>query len=216
MATNEPGVTALTADATKFATAVVPHAIDANGTAVPQSSTAPAPVSGVPRLIAAVGTVLTRAANTTAYSVGDSVSDSATIGSVTALPVTLSDVNDAPVTLDRIHVTTADTGPGAASATWEIYIYNSDPTANSGVQGGDNTAFSNKRAGLLGRMIGTWIAMQDGSFLEAVPVAGSRIISPPGTGAKTVWLQYKTDTAFTSSAISLTYTPTVEGFQGRA
>lgn len=174
------------------------------------------PVVEAPKLLAAAGTVLTRAANATPYSIGDSVSNNATIGSVVALPVTLSDTNDQPVTLEKIRIDTADTGPGAAGASWDIYVYNSDPTASSGVQGGDNTAFSNKRAGLIGRMNGTWIPMQDGSFLEAVPVAGSRLISPPGTGAKTVWLQYKTNTAFTPSANSLTYTPTVEGFQGRA
>lgn len=170
---------------------------------------------GRPRFFAAVGTALTRAANATPYSIDDSVSDNATIGSVTALPVTVSDVDDDPVTIERIRIDTADTGPGTAGATWEIYVYNSNPTASSGVQGGDNTAFSNKRAGLIGRMTGTWLPMQDGSFLEATPLVGSRLTTAPGSGAKTLWLQYKTKTAFTPSANSTVYTPTVEGFQGR-
>lgn len=173
-------------------------------------------VETAPKVTVVAGTALTRAANTTAYSTGDSVSDNATIGSVTALPVTLSDTNDIPSTLEKIRVDTADTGPGTAAIAWDIYVYRSDPTANSGVQGGDNTAFSNKRAGLIGRMTGTWIPMQDGSFLEAVPYYGNRISTLPGTGAKTVWLQYKTLGAFTPSANSLTYTPTVESFQARA
>lgn len=191
-----------------------------NLTTVVSGGSVSATITGVveeaPKITISAGTVLTRAANTTPYSINDSVSDNATIGSVTALPVTLSDTNDTPATIEKIRITTADTGPGTAAIAWDIYVYNSDPTANSGVQGGDNTAFSNKRAGLIGRMTGTWIPMQDGSFLEATPYYGVRISTLPGSGAKTVWLQYKTLGAFTPSANSLTYTPTVESFQGRA
>ncbi|TIX27291.1 hypothetical protein [Mesorhizobium sp.] len=166
------------------------------------------------KFIAAAGNALTRPANTTAYTANDAISDNATIGSVTAKSITVSDVNDDMVTLERMRLDTNDTGIGGKSV--RVYLYNSDPTANSGVQGGDNAAFSNKRAGLIGRMSGTFSAMQDGAFAELVPDAGSRIIAAPTSGARTVYWQLQALEAFTPSANSTTFTPTLEGFQGAA
>jgi hypothetical protein len=166
------------------------------------------------RFFSVAGTVLTRPANATPYTANDSVSNNATAGSVTALSFTVSDVNDGPVTLEEMMLTTADTG--VASKSFRAWIYNSDPTASSGVQAGDNAAFSNKRAGFVGTMSGTWRAMQDGSVVRMVPDEGSRIIANPSTGGKTFWYQLQTLSDFTPSANSTTFTPSLRGFQGRA
>src|SRR6185503_2896796 len=88
----------------------------------------PLPTASVPRVIDVAFTVLTRPANTTAYAAGDSISDNATAGSVTALPATASDVNDAPMVLTHLKLETTDTGFGGQ--TIRAYVYNSDPTAN--------------------------------------------------------------------------------------
>lgn len=168
------------------------------------------------RLIAATATTLTRPANTTAYAALDSISDNGTAGSVTALPVTVSDTNDAPVAITFIELDTNDTGLAAAGQV-RVYVYNSDPTASSGVGAGDNAAFSNKRAGLRGTFVGTFRAMSDGGKAICIPEDGQPyLISLPGSGAKTLWYQIQAITAFTPSANSTTIIPTFKGFQGRA
>lgn len=169
---------------------------------------------------AVAGTVLTRPANTTAYSAGDAISDNATAGSVTALPVTVGAENDAPLTLTEIELDTSDTGL-AAGVVVDVYVYSSDPTASSGVVGGDNAAFSNKRAGFRARFRGTFLAFSDGGKAICRPVDGDNAVMPvavvaPESGGKRLWLQYKAVTGFTPSANSTTITPRVKGFQGRA
>lgn len=172
------------------------------------------------RLFAVAGTALTRPANQTPYSINDSVSDNATAGSVTANSVSLSDTNDDPISIRRVRLTTADTGPATAGATFEMYLFRSDPTANSGVGGGDNAAFSQKQAGFIGRLSGTFIggtgSWSDGSTAVLTPIDGAEITTLPVSGAKTIFWQIKTLTAWTPSANSTTFTPTFEGFQGRA
>lgn len=175
---------------------------------------------GTSREFAVVGTTLTRPANTTTYTAGDAISDNATAGSVTVQPVTVSDVNDAPITLADIILDTNDTGL-AAAINVDVFVYNSDPTASSGVGGGDNSAFSNKKAGFVGRFRGTFLAFSDGGKAICRPVDGDNTLMQvlnvkPGSGAKTLWLQYKAVTGFTPSANSTTIIPTVRGFQGRA
>lgn len=166
------------------------------------------------RFYAAAFSTLTRPANTTAYSANDSVSDNATAGSVTALSASVSDTNDAPISVDRVRVVTTDTGVSAA--TFRAWIYNSDPTASTGVGGGDNAAFSNKKAGFVGTLSGSFRAMNDGCVAVLTPDEGQRIVCAPGSGAKTLWIQYQTLTGFTPSASSTTFIGTAEGFQGRA
>lgn len=168
------------------------------------------------KYIVASGTALTRPANTTPYTAGDSVSDNATAGSVTANVITVADANDAPLAIERFRLETEDTGiRGKAVRVW---LYRSDPTANSGVVAGDNAAFSNKRAGFVGSLSGTFSAatggFSDGGVACLVPDQGSRIICKPGTGAQTIWWQLQALEDFTPSANSTTFTPTVEGFQG--
>ena len=168
-------------------------------------------------LIAATGSTLTRPANTTAYSANDSVSDNGTAGSVTANTVTISDLNGNPVALTRVRLATTDTGPATAGATFEMWLFRSDPTANSGVGGGDNAAYSQKQAGFVGRLSGTFPSgFSDGSVAVLTPVEGTVSIANAGDGALTLWWQLRTLTAFTPSANSTTFIPTFEGIQGRA
>lgn len=166
------------------------------------------------KFFAVAGTALTRAANQTPYTALDAISDNATPASVTAKSITVSDVNDDTVTIERLRLASTDTGIAAKSV--RAWFYNSDPTANTGVAGGDNLAFSNKQAGFIGTMSGTFRAFADGSVAVLVPDEGSRIITAPGTGARTIWWQLQALDAFTPSANSTTFTPTAEGFQGAA
>lgn len=166
------------------------------------------------RLIVAVATTLTRPANVTAYTALDSISDNATAGSVTALPVTVSSTNDAPIRIDKIGVVTTDTGLAGKSIA--VHVFNSDPTASSGVGAGDNAAWSNKKAGYLGRFSGSFRTLSDGAHATLVPDEGSSLICLPGSGAKTLWIQFQTLNDFTPSANSTTLIATLRGVQGIA
>ncbi|MER9355574.1 hypothetical protein NKI61_20090 [Mesorhizobium sp. M0514] len=166
------------------------------------------------KFIVAAGTALTRAANQTPYTANDAVSNSATPGSVTANVITVADLNNEPLTIERFRLDSNDTG--FAGKAVRVWLYNSDPTASSGVVGGDNLAFSNKKAGFIGTMSGTFRTFSDGAAAVLVPDEGARIITTPGSGAQTIWWQLQALEAATSSASSTTFTPTVEGFQGAA
>lgn len=199
-----------------IAQAVVPHTIDANGNAVPVGSANPGPVEYFPKPIVATGAVMARPANTTAYSAGDAVSNNATAASVTPISFAASDVSNAPLLLTHVELLSSDSGPAAAGATFEVWLFNSDPTANAGVGGGDNAAFSQKQAGFVGRMQGTFIAASDGSMAICTPVEGSFIPTTPSSGGTTIYALLKTLTAFTPSANGTTFATTLKGVQGRA
>lgn len=181
------------------------------------------------KAFSAAFSTLTRPANTTAYTAGDSISDNATAGSVTALSATVSDVNDDPMFISEILVTSTDTG--LAGKRIRAYLYNSDPTASSGVSGGDNVAFSNKKAGYIGSMSGRMEAgFSDGTPGRLVPsyqlaadttdLAGAPasgfIVTKPTSGAKTLFVQFQAIDAFTPSASSTTIIATIRGWQARA
>ena len=171
-------------------------------------------VRGEPEMFSAVFSTLTRPANTTAYLANQSISDNATAGSVTALSASPSDTNDDPICITEILVDTNDTGL-AAGIQIRAWLYNSDPTANSGVGGGNGATFSNKRAGFIGSCSGTFRAFSDGGKARLVPDEGSYIVSVPTSGAKTIFIQYQTLAGFTPSAVSTTLIGTARGFQGR-
>lgn len=166
------------------------------------------------KLIHATGSTLTRPANVTPYSIGDSVSNNATPGSVTANTVTIADLNDEPLSIERVRLVSTDTGFAAKAV--RLWLYRSDPTANSGVVGGDNLAFSNKQAGFIGTLSGVFRTFSDGSTAVLVPDEGARIITTPGSGVQTLWWQLQSLDAPTPSANSTTFIPTFEGFQGGA
>lgn len=163
-----------------------------------------------------LGATLTRAANTTPYSINDAVSDNATPGSVTALTTNdLSDANDIPVDILEILLISSDTGPGTANATIRCHLFNTDPTASSGVVGGDNLAYSNKQAGWIGSFSGVMRPFSDGSRGRLVPDEGTILSALPASGAKNYWYQLQTLTAFTPSANSTTFAARFKGFQAR-
>jgi len=159
---------------------------------------------------------LTRPANTTPYTALDSISDNGTAGNVTANVVTLSDTNDVGVEIPEVLLDSSDTGPGSAGIQIRLHLFNADPTASSGVVGGDNAAWSNKKNGWVGSFTGTMRAFSDGSRGVLVPDEGSLRIANPTSSAKTFYWQLQTLGAFTPSANSTTFTPRFKGFQGRA
>lgn len=164
-------------------------------------------------IVAAGSAVITRPANTTAYTAGDAVSNNATAGSVTSGTFTLASVNDAPITIEEILCLSTDTGLG--SKNMRLWLFNSDPTASSGVGGGDNAAFSQKQAGFIGTMVAMFMSgVSDGAVGRFVPEYGSRVITTPVSGAKTIFFLLQTVDAFTPSANSTTLTFTAKGFQG--
>lgn len=190
----------------------------ASGTTLPVTAQAGSNEIGRTNIkhVMATGTAMTRPANTTAYAANDSISDNATAGSVTANVVTISDANDDPVNITQILLSSTDTGPGTAGAFIRLHLFNSDPTANSGVVGGDNAAWSNKQAGWIGSFTGQMTAFSDGSRGVLVPDGPAVMTTSPGSGARTFWWQLQTLGAFTPSANSTTFTPRFRGFQGRA
>lgn len=166
-----------------------------------------------------LGTTLTRPANTTAYAANDSISDNATAGNVTANTATLSDANDDPVDITEVLLDTNDAG--FANVSVRLRAFTSDNTANSGVQAGDNAAYSHKRAGFAGSFIGTLLSFQDGAKGCLVPegVPGSpgaavRIMNVE-SGGKRIWWTLEVLATATPSGSSTTFTPRFKGYQGR-
>ena len=206
-------------------TALQAIAAGATPVALPTDQTWPRGMS--PRAFAATFTTNTRPANTTAYAAGNSISNNTVAGSVTALSATVSDTNDDPITLTDILLVTTDTG--AAGKRIRAYVYNSDPTANTGVGAGDGAAFANKHAGYIGSFSGMLeTGFSDGAVGRLVPTfndsaasptpnapAGGLIVVKPVLGAKTLFIQLQAVDSFTPVSAS-TWTPTVRGFQGRA
>lgn len=175
------------------------------------------------KAFSAAFTTLTRPANTTAYTAADSISDNATAGSVTALTATIADVNDDLIFLSEILVKSTDTG--LAGKKVRAYLFNSDPTASSGVGAGDNATYSQKVAGYIGSFMGFMeTGFSDGTVGRLVPCfnetnntqAGGFIVTKPTSGAKTLFIQYQAVEAFTPSANSTTIIGTARGWQGRA
>lgn len=159
---------------------------------------------------AIAGTAVTRPANTDAYAALDSISNNATAGSVTALVDALSAANNEPIDLFSVLLVTGDTGPGTAGAIIRLHLFNSDPTLNSGVVGGDNAAWSNKQAGWLGSLSGPMTLFSDGSRGVLTPDSGLGFLTClfPGTNTGNFWHQLQTLSAFTPSANSTIFTPT--------
>lgn len=174
-----------------------------------------------PHFIQAAFTQLVRPGNVTPYGAGESISNHGTAGSVVALvSAPLSVANDDPVRLQELLVVTSDTG--LAGKRLRAILYNSDPTASSGVGAGDNAAFANKHAGYVGSMTGTLEAgFSDGAVGRLIPTfnasndpqAGAFILAKPASGAKTFWIQYQAVDTFTPSANSTTIDAAIRAFQ---
>lgn len=174
------------------------------------------------RAISAAFSTITRPADTNPYAAADHIANSTTAGSVTAKSATVSDVNDDPLFLSEIHLSTTDTG--CAGKKIRAYVFNADPTASSGVSGGDNAAYSQKVAGYVGSFMG-WMetGFSDGTVGRLVPCfnetnftqAGGFIPCLPVTGAKTLFIQLQAVEAFTPVSASV-WTLRARGWQARA
>lgn len=164
------------------------------------------------RYFAAAAATYARPENTTAYSAGDAVSNSDTAETVTALSFAVSDTIDFPVALDRMRLMSTD--EGLAGIDFRAWLFNADPAQAGGVGGADNEAFAQKMLGFVGTMAGTFVAMSDGCVAVLTPEHGSRIVTTPVAGAKTVYALLETIDAFTPSANSTTFDATLEGEQG--
>lgn len=231
--TIKPASTAPIATDSALVVAISPNSVNANGQNA-MANSAPVTLANnqqyqtgmSPRGFSAAFSTLTRAANTTAYSALDSISDNATPGSVTALVATVSDTNDDPLTVTEILINSTDTG--LAGKRIRAYLFNSDPTASTGVVGGDNLAYSNKKAGYIGSFSGILeTGFSDGTVGRLVPsfadgataahaAASGFVVTKPASGAKTLWIQFQAVDAFTPSGNSTTIIATARGFQGRA
>ncbi len=151
----------------------------------------------------AVAGTLTRPANQNAYSANEEISAT----SPASLSVTVSDVNDGPVSLERIRCISTDTGFGGKAI--RVWVYNGATTA-----GTDNATYATAGANFIGTFSGTLLAASDGAIGVLVPDAGSRIVTLPASGAQTLQLRVMTLDAATPSANSTTFIFTVEGFRG--
>lgn len=161
------------------------------------------------KFIEAVASTMTRPNDTNAYAANDAVGNSTTAGSVTPFSFSMSDVNDDLVTIERLRLITSDTG--VAGKALRMWLFRASPTVGAG----DNAAFSNPRSTFIGSLSGTMRTFSDGSGGIFVPDEGSRVITLPTSGAKTVFGLLQTLEAFTPVAQS-TWIATLEGFQGAA
>ncbi len=160
--------------------------------------------------VLATSAAMTRATNTTAYSQNDSISNSATAGSVTANPVTISSTNDAPVQITGLELVVNDTAFGGTAI--RMLLFNSDPTANSGVVAGDNVAYSNKNAGYVGSLAGLMTIFSDGTRGVLMPETDMSAV-PVETGGKRLWWQLQILSSSGTPTASSTFTPTFYGRQ---
>lgn len=195
--------------------------VDANG-AIQNIATMDALIEAghASKVFSIAGTSLVRPLNVTPYSPSDSISDNGTAGSVSAYSMSVADEVDMPISITEIEIDTNDTGL-ANGGVIDVYVFNSDPTANSGVGGGDNQAYSQKRAGFRARFRGTFLKFSDGGKAICRPVDGDNVplaIEPmlPATGTRNIFLQFVAVTAFTPSANGTTLTPRVKGYQDRS
>jgi hypothetical protein len=192
----------------------------ADGSATDVSAASPLPSTSYGAALPDAGSTfatLTRPANTTPYTAGDSISDNATAGTVTAnISGNVSDANDVPVWLTHLEVKSTDTGLNGKTV--RAYVYNSNPISSSGVGGGDNAAFSNKQAGLVACFIGTLQSgISDGAAGNLTPESGvPGVVAYPATGARTFWVQYQAVDGFTPSANSTTIIGKLRGLQLKA
>jgi hypothetical protein len=162
------------------------------------------------KFIEAVAATMTRPNDTNAYAANDAVANSTTAGSVTPFSFSMSDVNDDLVTIERLRLITSDTG--FAGKAMRMWLFRASPTVGAG----DNAAFSNPRATFIGSLSGTMRTFSDGSGGIFVPDEGSRIITLPTSGAKTVFGLLQTLEAIASPIAQSTWIATLEGFQGAA
>lgn len=141
------------------------------------------------------------------------MSNHATAGNVIALKADIASHNDQPVELRKITLVCNDLG--FANCAIAMHLFSSDPTANTGVQAGDNAAYSNKGAGYLGRFEGYFRSFSDLLHATLIPSEGEGLILKPAAGTQRIWFQYQVLTAGAAMTASSTLTPTFRGRFGQ-
>lgn len=129
----------------------------------------------------------TRPADTTAYASGDLVANSTTAGSVvalswTCLPIGMGTAADGYFFIRRAKLKKSTTG--VTNAAFRLHIYGTDPAASSGIQNGDNAAWSVNDATYLGYFdFGSMVAHRDCAQMIAAPSVGAEISHSPASGS---------------------------------
>lgn len=167
-------------------------------------------LSAGPRAISA--TQFARPANTTAYSVGDLVADSATAGSVTAVAIP-SAVRAAGECIRIERVTLKKSGTSLTNANFRVYICSAFPTLSVG----DNAIFNT--AGALGisnmdAVLGYFDLTMDrsataGARGSGTPSLGAALTAKPASGT-TLYALIEATTAYTPTS-GETWDLTIEG-----
>lgn len=148
------------------------------------------PVSG---LVANPSSVLTRPADTTAYSIGDLVASSTTAGSVVVPSFTATLVSAGYAMMRRFRLySNITTGLSAVSLT--IEFWSAAPTFTNGDNGAYTVATG--AAGHLGRADVAMTQVADGAYGIGVPFVGGDMDIKLASGTTILWT-VKTNTAFT-------------------
>jgi hypothetical protein len=164
------------------------------------------------RLLISPASTIVRPPNTTVYDANDAVASSSTAATVVPFTFTLTDLADTPAALSRIRLSSTDTGPGTATASFEVYLFNQVPVAGAA----DNAAWAQSLAGRIGKMSGLFEAASDGSYATMTPDDGVLyMLARPALGTKNFYGLMKTLTIFTPSANSTSFTATLEAVAGR-
>ena len=175
------------------------------------------------KVFVAAFATMTRPGNTTTYSPADSISNNVTASLVTSIVASVSDTNGDPIFVSDILISSSDTGLAAAQI--RAYLFNADPTANSGVGAGDNAAYKQKVSGYVGSFYGTLeTGFSDGTVGRLVPSfndgsntqAEGFIATNPVSSSTKLYIQYQAITTWTPANTSSTIIGTARGWQARA
>lgn len=128
-----------------------------------------------------------RPANTTAYTAGDMVANSATPGSVTAMQFTISTANDVPINIISGAITKSGTTNPPTGAIFYLHLFNASPTVSSA--SGDNLAFQTTDKDIyIGALQGSTDRLFDDGFWGAMtPLTRMTIPGSPATGTRIIY-----------------------------
>ena len=159
-----------------------------------------------------VSATFTRPADTTAYSVGDLVANSTTAASVVPMAFTPGADISRGFSVRRARVSASNTS--TTNASFRVHLYQTDPSASTGIANGDNGAWSTKVAGYMGSLDVTIDkAFTDAAKGVGVPLIGGEVTGTPAAGALTVYALLEARAAYTPTSAQ-TFTVELEVFQG--
>lgn len=146
-----------------------------------------------------VGGSFSRPADTTAYASGDLVANSATAGSVVAIPVTAARINggSARVTRARLKKSSAS----LTNAQFRVHLYRDDPAASTGISNGDNGAWLTKEATYLGSFDITMDrAFSDAAKGVGVPTTGPFVAFEAAAGSQLIYALIEARAGYTPAS----------------